>query len=203
MSDTSVGLVPEVYYDVIARFCAGAPFVVYLTWRNGLLKDLDAVKLGVILALGSYLLGHILATISAILNAIIWRPAVLKWIVSRMPLDNPFADDSFRAGFHELYKRIDSIGRRDANGGTLLKKMEAGAALSDNLLSGFLLFTAAKFILDGLPSWPKVVAFSGFGVLLVVTVVLRRMVLIGRQDTLWTSLVTGKDAADVAAGKNK
>lgn len=203
MSENSVGLVPEVYYDVIARFCAGAPFVSYLVWRTKLLEVLDAVKLGVLLVLGSYLLGHLLSTVSAILNVIIWRPWFLKWIVGRMPLDNPFADDSFRAGFHELYKRIDSIGKRDANGGTLLKKMEAGAALSDNLLSGLMLFAAAKVYSDGWPSWRVLGALGVLGIILVVTVVLRRMVLIGRQDTLWSSLLLGKDAAERSAGNTE
>lgn len=203
MSENSVGLVPEVYYDVIARLCAGAPFVAYIAWRNEALEDLDVVKLGVLLVLGSYLLGHLLSTVSAALNVIIWRPRFLKWIVGRMPLDNPFSDQSFRTGFHELYKRIDAIGKRDANGGTLLKKMEAGAALSDNLLSGFMLFTAAKFYSDGLPSGRGLVAVSGFAAVLVVTVVLRRMVLIGRQDTLWSSLASGRDNAEGGAGDTK
>ena len=188
MPETSVGLVPEVYYDVIARLCAGAPFVILLTWRR--IAYLDNVKMGVLLILGSYLAGHILGTVSAVLNAIIWRPFFMKFIVSHIPLENSFSDQSFRFGFHELYKRIDSIGRLDANGGTVLKKMEAGAALSDNLFAGFLILVIVELCRGEYLTWRQAALGLTIGVILLVTVVFRRIVLIGRQDTLWSSLVT-------------
>jgi hypothetical protein len=181
------GLVPEVYYDVIARLCAGAPFVAYAIWHSEWHEDLESVKVLVVATLGSYLLGHLLGTISAVANLVIWRPRFLKFIVKRIPLDHPLSSDSFRGDFHELYKRIDSVARRDPNGGTVLKKMEAGAALSDNLLSGFLLFVTVRLIVGARPTCCEIIGGAVFTLLLFVTVIVRRMVLIGRQDTLWSA----------------
>ncbi len=187
MSESSAGLVPELYYDVIARLCAGAPFVGYVIFRTESLEDVEAVKLAVVGALASYLLGHFLGTISAGLNWLIWRPCLLKRVIRRIPLDHPFSEDSFRDGFHELYKRIDVIGRRDPNGGALLKKMEAGAALSDNLLAGVLLFGPAALVENSWRIWQALLVVLLIAAILVSTVILRRMVLIGRQDTLWSA----------------
>src|SRR6185436_9655055 len=57
MAETELGLVPEIYYDVIARLCAGAPFVAVAFWAYPAVRTLPALVLGLTTVFGSYLVG--------------------------------------------------------------------------------------------------------------------------------------------------
>lgn len=194
MAESELGLVPEIYYDVIARLCAGAPFVALAFWKYAGLRGLSAVALGLVAAFGSYLIGHLLAAVSAFWNPVLWNRWVLRRALRVLDLSNAFASDVPRVVFHELYCRIDLIAARDANGGAILKKMEAGAQLSDNLLSGFFVAIAAHAIYEkGLTFREGLVAVV-LAVVLLSSVFLRRMILIGRQDSLFTLMRNGGNA---------
>jgi hypothetical protein len=188
MAETELGLVPEIYYDVIARLCAGAPFVAVAFWAYPAMRTLSALALGLVAAFGSYLVGHLLAAISALWNPLLWNRVVLGRFIAGLKLANPFSSDSPRRVFHELYCRIDLIASRDSNGGAILKKMEAGSQLSDNLLSGFLVVVAARALYSGGLTLGETGLASALAVVLLVSVVLRRLILIGRQDSLYTLL---------------
>ena len=109
-------------------------------------------------------------------------------MITKLQLRNGFASASPRLVFNELYCRIDYISSRDSNGGAVLKKMEAGLQLSDNLLSGFLIFVSIYWVKSrGLTTTEACLALA-LGIVLVVSVVLRRLILIGRQDSLFTLL---------------
>jgi len=188
MAETELGLVPEIYYDVIARLCAGAPFVAIVFWAYPEMRTLSAVALGLVVAFGSYLVGHLLSAISGLWNLPLWR--LILWAATKLKLKitlkNDFDSTSPLVVFHELYCRIDYISSLDSNGGAVLKKMEAGAQLSDNLLSGFLVLILVRCLKSGgLTLTEGWVAFAVGGVLLV-SVLQRRIILIGRQDTLFT-----------------
>jgi hypothetical protein len=196
MAEESWGLVPEVYYDVIARVCAGAPLLglaVYEYDRRNARLDLSSVAIVFIFVFGSYLIGHVLGTVSAIWNVLLWRRWLIKLVMHWMPTtEGGLHTDlrkSLRPGFHELYRRIDRIAKKDNNGGTILKKMEAGAALSDNLFSGFIVFLglrAGGFVMFvSFRDTTQVIGTVLVGVTLLSSVLLRRAVLIGRQDSLW------------------
>jgi hypothetical protein len=188
MAETELGLVPEIYYDVIARLCAGAPFVGLVFWAFPKLQTLPVLALGLVAAFGSYLVGHLLAGVSAVWNVMLWHRWLFGRLVAQLKLANPFSSDSPRLLFQELYCRIDFVTSRDSNGGAVLKKMEAGSQLSDNLLSGFLIVVAARAGVAGgfTPNEGRLV--FAFGTILLVSVVLRRLILIGRQDSLYTLL---------------
>jgi hypothetical protein len=188
MAETELGLVPEIYYDVIARLCAGAPFVALVFWAYPAMRALSAVALGLVAAFGGYLAGHLLAALSALWNPLLWNRFLFGRIISRLKLVNSFSSGSPTLLFHELYCRIDYISNRDSNGGAILKKMEAGSQLSDNLLSGFLVAVATRyFFVGGLTAKEALLAWA-LGVVLLVSVVLRRIILVGRQDSLYTLL---------------
>ena len=190
MPETELGLVPEIYYDVIARLCAGAPFVAIAFWAYPGIRSLPAVALGVVAIFGSYLAGHLLAAVSAVWNPLLWNRWFLGKIIAKLHLQNRFTSEAPRLIFNELYCRIDYISSRDSNGGAILKKMEAGSQLSDNLLSGFLLVVAVRAVhfggLQANEGWWA----AGLAVILLASVMLRRLILLGRQDSLYTLLRT-------------
>jgi hypothetical protein len=111
-------------------------------------------------------------------------------MIAKLKLRNGFTSTSPRLVFNELYCRIDFISSLDSNGGAVLKKMEAGSQLSDNLLSGFLILVAVYCLKSGGLTTTEALLASALGAVLLVSVVLRRMILIGRQDSLFTLLHT-------------
>jgi len=183
--------VPEIYYDLIARICSGTPFVLALIWIYGwyasFLKGIDTLLLILLIGGAGYVAGHLLTTISAIWNGFVWR----KWMVNRLcrglDLYNPFPSGSLARGFLNIYKRIDLIAKHDKTGGAVLKKMEAGAAMTDNLLSGYLVLLGLSASTKGWKTIP--LGWSGFLLaLLIASVVLRRALLVARQDALLSNL---------------
>ena len=200
MAETELGLVPEIYYDVIARLCAGVPFVAialrysqeptFNLLTREYLRSLPAVTLAVAVVFASYLAGHLLASISAIWNLGLWHQQVLGRFITNLDLATPLDAVSVRALFQEVYRRIDYIATRDSNGGALLKKMEAGAQLSDNLFSGFLTYVVIRLFVTGAMTAREAAAHVAIGAILLVSVILRRLILIGRQDTLLSLIGT-------------
>jgi len=197
MPDTELGLVPEIYYDVIARLCAGAPFVALAFWSYPPARVLSAIEVGLISAFGSYLIGHLLAAVSSVWNLLLWNSVFLKIFIKPLHLTNSFSSDSPRSVFNELYCRIDYISSRDSNGGAILKKMEAGSQLSDNLLSGFLVLVVSRCVYAGGLTPSEAAAAWLLGIVLLVSVILRRTILIGRQDSLY-SLVRDTESRQAA-----
>jgi hypothetical protein len=51
----AAGMIPSVYYDLIARVCAGLPFVLFLFWDWMKGKDVNDVTLAIVALLASYL----------------------------------------------------------------------------------------------------------------------------------------------------
>jgi hypothetical protein len=199
MAAAELGLVPEIYYDVIARLCAGVPFVALTLWYYPSLRILPSIALAVAVAFGSYLIGHLLATVSALWNLLLWNPRFLRFVIPKLHLSNPFPTTSFVAAFNEVYKRIDYVANRDSNAGALLKKMEAGAQLSDNLFSGFVVVVVTKWIMGPQPCQMHVVAAILLTAVLLTTVIVRRIILIGRQDMLF-SILSSADASATKSG---
>jgi hypothetical protein len=155
-------------------------------------KELTSVGAVFVFVFGSYLMGHVLGTLSAAWNFILWRKFVIEWVLGWMPgLDPQFRVElsTLRPAFCELYKRIDIIANHDGHGGTILKKMEAGAALSDNLFSAFIVFVAFRSMgivtFGTFNNWAQIVGTILVGAVLAASVLLRRAVLIGREDALW------------------
>lgn len=190
-SENVSSLVPEIYYDLIARICSGTPLVLALFWFYGLystyLKGLDSALLILLISGLGYLAGHLLTTISSALNALIWRRWTIKKVCSLLDLSNPLPSESLTRGFLNIYKRIDLIAEHDKTGGAILKKMEAGAAMTDNLLSGYIVLLGVLIF----SKTEKEIPLAWFLLLLPLllsSMILRRALLVSRQDALLSNL---------------
>jgi hypothetical protein len=174
----SVGkVVPSVYYDLIARVCAGVPFLALLLWaQRESFKDLvSSAWIGFILLLGAgYLAGLLLTSLSLLWSALIGLPART---IFRMPT----AD--WRHG-----SRNDEIAAKDKEAGATLAKMQAEATLCQNLLSGFLVLLIANdtgtFSVSALSAHGPMYRWVIFLALLAAAV-FRTVAYLGRQNSLY------------------
>jgi hypothetical protein len=117
-------ILPGIYYDLIARVCAGVPFLVALLWeRKQEFGGLTWVRLTLLLGAG-YVAGLLLLT-----------PLSLPWslvqLLVRRILKMPLKE--WRYG-PSLY---DQIAAKDKEAGTTLVKMQAEAMLCQNLFTAF------------------------------------------------------------------
>jgi hypothetical protein len=200
--DDVSGLVPEIYYDLIARIAPGvlttiallAPHYEEIQRTTGLkLTELSFTAIFFLVGFG-YIVGHLLTTISLAINFIICEPYLLylRW-KGKPPVPTslryPFHSNNTLAIFSELYERIDLISKKDRSGGVILKKMEAGSALTDNLVSGWIVLviyvyvspSASDSILSSIKSCPTVILGTVF---LCISSAARRAALIMRHDNL-------------------
>jgi len=188
--ETIASLIPEIYYDLIARVFSGIPFVMILLWmydHGKPYRQIEPAQLTLIIIGSGYLAGHLLTTVSTMVNVIIWRKWLIRWMFARLALSNPFRADRLASVILDVYKRVDFIGDYDRPGGAILKKMEAGAAMTDNLLSGTIIIGIIYLIWFRV-STSQFVSGLTFLVLLIFSVVLRRMCLISRQDGILSKL---------------
>lgn len=174
----SVGkLVPSIYYDLIARVCAGVPFLTLLLWtQRDSFKDLVTnAWIGFLLLLGAgYLVGLLLTPLSLVWSALIGLPI-------RIILRVPTAD--WRHG-----SRNDEIAAKDKEAGATLAKMQAEATLCQNLLSAFIVLIVANdtgtFLVPALNAYGTKYRWIIFGVL-VTAAVFRTAAYLGRQNSLY------------------
>lgn len=187
------GLVPEIYYDMIARVAAGVPLVAILFAPPPDQMDTVSNAASFLLLLGfGYIAGHLLTTISFFLNLLFWNRWILGPVKRRLGLKQEIEPDNPLRVFDEVYHRIDRAAKADPNAGAIMKKMEAGATLSDNLLSGWLIILVyqwwggqIQWLID--PSWrPWAAAAVTLG--LIATAGIRRAAFIVRQDGLLSAL---------------
>ena len=191
--DSIRGLIPEIYYDMIARVAAGVPLVAILFAPP--LDRLESVSnaASFVLLLGfGYIAGHLLTTISVFLNLVLWNRRILRPVKRRLRLKHEITPDNPLRAFDEVYHRIDRAAKADASAGAIMKKMEAGATLSDNLLSGWLIILLyqqvggrVEWLIDaGWRPWVALAVTLG----LLATCYVRRVAFIVRQDSLLSSL---------------
>lgn len=191
--DSIRGLIPEIYYDMIARVAAGVPLVAILFAPppDQLERVSNAASFVLLLGLG-YIAGHLLTTISFLLNLVIWCPWVLRRVKHRLNLKHEIISDNPVRAFEEVYRRIDKVAKADPNAGAIMKKMEAGATLSESLLSGWLIILLYQ-LFGGRVYWSIDAGWYGWvagavTVGLIMTAYLRRGAFIVRQDGLLSAL---------------
>lgn len=191
--DSIRGLVPEIYYDMIARVAAGVPLVAILFAPPPGQMDRVSNASSFILLLGfGYIAGHLLTTVSFFLNLFLWNPWILRPLKRWLALKHEIRPDNPLRAFNEIYDRIDRTAKVDPNAGAIMKKMEAGATLSDSLLSGWLIIQFYQ-LFGGRVQWmidarwhPWVATAVTLG--LIATVYVRRVAFIVRQDSLLSAL---------------
>lgn len=181
-SENFTSLVPVVYYDLIARVACGAPFAAVIAWELNFDNWGHGFLVTLMLFGGGYLLGSLLAPVSAGLSWLMWRNGLIRYVNSSFDLVHPLPKSASLA-FAELYRRIDYVSGKDRYKGSVLEKMDAGAAFAENLLAGL----SVCWILQGfgfLEVWPWYWYLILF-VYLLITGVFRRLLLVVRQDRVY------------------
>ncbi|HEY1612078.1 MAG TPA: hypothetical protein VGF97_00115 [Rhizomicrobium sp.] len=188
--DNIKGLIPEIYYDMIARVAAGVPLVAIIVSPHLDQMDKLSNSASFVLLVGlGYIAGHVLTTISVGVNLILWNPLFICRGQRWASLKYGFKSNATLPTFDVVYQRIDWAAKRDASAGAILKKMEAGAALSDNLLSAWLVILVYHW-LGGTIGWAMNFGWWNLPVTiavtfaLVVSVYARRSAFIVRQDRI-------------------
>lgn len=132
----------------------------------------------------SYLIGHMLTTLSGLVYIVLGREWVIRWFLNRVTQNTDLPTNSVSDCFKEVYRRIDVIDREHKTGGAILKKMDASATLSDNLFTGFIVFNAWSYFTT------KGIIFSNLElaavfIILLLSILFRRILHIGRTINLY------------------
>ena len=139
-------LIPSVYYDLIARVCAGAPFLVLLLWEDkGSLRDLASnAWVGFLLLMGAgYLAGLVLTPLSFFWNVLIGLPIQIM-LNKAVTGGKRIRLSSLMVTLWPLWSRNDEIAAADKEAGTVVAKMQAEATLCQNLLSAYVVLIIAN-----------------------------------------------------------
>jgi hypothetical protein len=117
-------VIPSIYYDLIARVCAGVPFLAVLLWdERTAFGDPTWSKLALLFGAG-YVAGLVLTPLSL--------PWVPVHVLLRRKLKMPLNLDTGAS-------LTDDIASRNRDAGETLAKMQAEAVLCENLFGAFLL----------------------------------------------------------------
>jgi hypothetical protein len=127
-----IGLVPNLYYDLIARVCAGVPFLALLLWSQK-----DSLK-GLV---PDNWVGFLLLTGAGYLSGLLLTPFSLVWSVVILPLQFLLLRvpgfDWRRTG------RNEEIATKNKDAALNLSKMQAEATLCQNLVTAFVVLVFA------------------------------------------------------------
>jgi hypothetical protein len=187
-------VIPTVYYDLIARVSAGAPFVIFLVYSNHTkMAEMDQLvgKAGILLLilLGGYLVGMLLTPISGIFEL------PFLWF-SRGVLN--LKQYSFTEGIYQQAKRMGIVFASDKESGITVAKMAAEAVLFQNLCTGFLIMLGLRCV-----HWVDFPLSSAMGavllLMLLIAIVHRRLVHIGSQKAFYE--IWQESQANSSAGK--
>lgn len=127
-------LIPSLYYDLIARICAGVPFLALLlsAQKDSMNRLVPDSVVGLILLLGAgYVVGFLLTPLSLAWNAIIMP---LSWFLLRVP------------GLDWRHTKLnEEIALKGPEAALNLTKMQAEATMCQNLLSGYVFLFMADW----------------------------------------------------------
>ncbi len=145
-------IIPSLYYDLIARVCAGVPLLVLLLWQQReLFAPLgDSPSVAFLLLLGAgYIAGLILTPFSLVWNFPL-LPFFNAWFglpkasifINRSKIEIPASE----SGIDLMSIRNDRVSAIDPAAGATLAKMQAEAVLCKNLTTAFLLLVVVDFL---------------------------------------------------------
>jgi hypothetical protein len=207
---TASGLIPGVYYDLIARVSAGIPILALLLWEPGerhfpTLEFGEAIN-AVLLLGGGYITGLLLTPLSLVtawvnpglsrltLAACSFRRTPRNsesWLDKRLdgiclPLEKMHALDETINLPGAKWFRNDIIASVDKDAGILIGKMRAEMMLCMNLFAGYLFITLVHW------RWPQVAPIVNYteswriaGGLLGLATIHRQVMYLGRQCALY------------------
>jgi hypothetical protein len=191
------GLVPSVYYDLIARVLAGAPFALAIAWteREDLIKVKDVPGAGSLLILlpagASYLCGILLTPICG------WTGLPVQMLFSSKFDGHWWMPISVSRTVSDW---LDEVGLWNPSIGATLAKMQAEAVLCENLCGGYLLALAASGPLLSFKSLDvPVPVLVTLGILLFVAVCHRETVFLYRLVSYHERLIEARKK-EAAAG---
>ncbi|MEA2561408.1 MAG: hypothetical protein QOH06_2912 [Acidobacteriota bacterium] len=190
-------VISSLYYDLIARVCAGVPLLALLFWQRRefftLLVHSPAVAFLLLLGAG-YIAGLLLTPFS-----FVWSFPLLPFFNARFGLpkasisiDQFKAETSASSGAALMSTRNDRVAAIDPAAGATLAKMQAEAILCKNLTTAFVLLVVVDLL--GLVDVPALngassqLLISGF-ILLWFAALHRTAVYLGRQNLLYKILV--------------
>lgn len=138
--ESAVGVVPSLYYDLIARIVPGMAFCVAAAWDSNLFKFGTAIDLSILVGAG-YLAGMLLTTVTYITSDVIWFLIVLiaRNLDGYAELRGPWG----------IGMQLDKIAMTDQHSYREILKFFAEAVACENLLSGFLILLIGRC-----NSWP-------------------------------------------------
>lgn len=176
-------VVPSLYYDLIARVCAGVPFILLLVKNqteglNPLTKAVGASGTVLLVVLFGYLLGLLLTPLAGSFAAPI-----------QLLLKKKIGLGHFKSVDYllEISRRTDAISVKDRAMGAVLGKMGAERILCQNLLLGSAILVSVD-IQRGSYQLGSFIIEAMVVVLLVVLVIQRNVTFLVRQTQLYTLL---------------
>jgi hypothetical protein len=167
-------VIPSIYYDLIARVCAGVPFLIVLLWQyRETFGEITWAKLTLLIGAG-YVVGLVLTSLS-----IIWSPVnFVLMAILKIPLNN------WRHGL----VRNDEIVAKDKEAGATLAKMQAEATLCQNLVDGLLMLiilnATSVFVVPAIAACSTACRWTTV-LILGLAAIFRSAVYLGRQDHLY------------------
>lgn len=187
-------IIPCLYYDLIARVCAGVPLLVLLLWQQreffAPLGDSPPVALLLLLGAG-YIVGLLLTPFSLVWNFPL-LPFFNPWFglpkasisINRSKTETPASE----SGTDLMSARNDRVGAIDPAAGATLAKMQAEAILCKNLTTAFVLLVVVDLL--GLADVPAVHGAStqlriSVFIVLWFAALHRTAVYLGRQNLLY------------------
>jgi hypothetical protein len=202
-------LLPSVYYDLIARVCAGVPFLALVLWtkRQSLDGLVSSSWVGFLLLLGAgYIVGLLLTPFTLFWSILIGLPTqIILFKKFREALWSRFLNKKSADGkkgivddFSSLWSQYDEIAKANKEAGTTIAKMAAEATLSQNLLSGFVvLIIADEEKMHLMPSLGDRDAEYRWAIFLALlaSAIFRTVAYLGRQDGLYRDYSLDKKRA--------
>jgi len=191
-------VIPSLYYDLIARVCAGVPLLALLFWQQRqLFAPLGrSPSVAFLLLLGAgYIAGLLLTPFSPV-----WSFPLLPFFNERfglpkasiLPSRSKAGTPATESGAALMSTRNDRVGAVDPAAGATLAKMQAEATLCKNLTTAFVLLGFVDLL--GLADVPALHGASAgllisVFVLLWFTALFRTALYLGRQNLLYRIFV--------------
>jgi len=173
------GLVPSIYYDLIARVASGAALISVLSWTpdHSIRANVSFSSLTLLLGAG-YIVGLVLTPVASVISSLV------AWCL-RTKLELP-GDSSFLATSTMIAARNDQVAMRNAEAGVTLAKMQAESTLCCNLFAAFILLVVVNAAVVDVPAIQRLTCSSGIllGTFLLPAACFREVAYLLRQNAL-------------------
>ena len=197
-------LIPNAYYDLIARVAPGLVLIVAITmyqWHSEIftkdgLSNLATTPVLVVALLLSYMIGMILTGIAFIWDFISFIILLELWNSSMTPKWWCLCS-RFMQKWAAYSSDMDGVGKANEAAGATLAKMMAETSLCENLLSGLLVLGGVGTMSDGTAFYrPEkyIKEYATLAALLLVAVLYRQKLYVGRVKSMRATYPNEREA---------